>query len=225
MPSPTWSTVPTSERSVSTSYCSIRCLRIEVISSGRSFSDLSFLSQVRVTSSWRSRSRRPRTLASTRSEPAWRIMPPISSGSTAARRLDGAAGGLLDLRDDRRRLVVGELVGGGQLDARPGPAPRRRSPRTPRRSRGADPPGPSRRRGGGSCARSDRLRSTAPRARRLRRRVELRVREEGRELGRRLDRVGELASSVRATSTRSCSWAASKSARAYMRCATAIGAR
>src|SRR5438270_6364419 len=37
MPSPIWSTVPTSERSVSTSYCSIRCLRIDVISSGRSF--------------------------------------------------------------------------------------------------------------------------------------------------------------------------------------------
>src|SRR4029078_4229172 len=41
MPSPTWSTVPTSERSVSTSYCSIRCFRIEVISSGRSFTNLS----------------------------------------------------------------------------------------------------------------------------------------------------------------------------------------
>src|SRR6478752_7157294 len=33
--------------------------------------------------SWlRRRSRRPRTLASTRSEPAWRTMPPIRSGST-----------------------------------------------------------------------------------------------------------------------------------------------
>src|SRR5215471_10073535 len=37
MPSPTWRTVPTSARSVSTEYSSIRCLRIEVISSGRSF--------------------------------------------------------------------------------------------------------------------------------------------------------------------------------------------
>src|SRR5919204_2011127 len=37
IPSPTWSTVPTSARSVSTSYSSIRCLRIDVISSGRSF--------------------------------------------------------------------------------------------------------------------------------------------------------------------------------------------
>src|SRR5919198_1699494 len=37
MPSPTWRTVPTSARSVSTSYCSIRAFRIEVISSGLSF--------------------------------------------------------------------------------------------------------------------------------------------------------------------------------------------
>src|SRR6478736_5274581 len=43
MPSPSWSTVPTSDRSVSTSYCSIRCLRIEVISSGRSFTGTSLL--------------------------------------------------------------------------------------------------------------------------------------------------------------------------------------
>jgi len=35
MPSPTWRTVPTSERSVSTSYCSILDFRIRVISSGR----------------------------------------------------------------------------------------------------------------------------------------------------------------------------------------------
>src|SRR5437764_6799884 len=37
IPSPTWRTVPTSARSVSTSYCSIRWRRIDVISSGRSF--------------------------------------------------------------------------------------------------------------------------------------------------------------------------------------------
>src|SRR3954470_19859629 len=36
MPSPTWSTVPTSASSVSTSYCSIRLRRIAEISSGRS---------------------------------------------------------------------------------------------------------------------------------------------------------------------------------------------
>src|SRR5215210_8736932 len=37
MPSPTCRTVPTSARSLSTSYSSMRCLRIDVISSGRSF--------------------------------------------------------------------------------------------------------------------------------------------------------------------------------------------
>src|SRR4029450_8274494 len=37
MPSPTWSTVPTSARSVSTAKSSMRCLRMVVISSGRSF--------------------------------------------------------------------------------------------------------------------------------------------------------------------------------------------
>src|SRR5918911_1848326 len=42
MPSPTWRTLPTSARSVSTSYCSIRWRRIEVISSGRSFTRDSF---------------------------------------------------------------------------------------------------------------------------------------------------------------------------------------
>src|SRR5712691_3229571 len=45
MPSPTWSTVPTSARSVSTSYRSIRSLRIDVISSGRSFTRASFRSE------------------------------------------------------------------------------------------------------------------------------------------------------------------------------------
>ena len=37
IPSPMASTLPTSARSVSTSYSSMRCLRIDVISSGRSF--------------------------------------------------------------------------------------------------------------------------------------------------------------------------------------------
>src|SRR5207245_11009030 len=41
MPSPIWSTVPTSARSVSTSYCSILALRIAVISSGLSFTGAS----------------------------------------------------------------------------------------------------------------------------------------------------------------------------------------
>ena len=40
-------------------------------------------------------------------------------GVDRARRLNGAAGGLLDLRDDRLGLVVVELVGGRQLDVQP----------------------------------------------------------------------------------------------------------
>src|SRR2546430_28240 len=40
------------------------------------------LHRLLVVSSWRSRSRRPRTLASRRNEPAWRTRPPIRSGST-----------------------------------------------------------------------------------------------------------------------------------------------
>ena len=59
---------------------------------------------------------RPRMLASTLREPTWRTIPPISSGSTVRGRLDLPAGALLDLADDRARLLVGELVGGGQLD-------------------------------------------------------------------------------------------------------------
>src|SRR5215213_2042640 len=46
MPSPTWRTFPTSARSVSTSNFSIRSFRIEVISSGRSFTERSFVSSV-----------------------------------------------------------------------------------------------------------------------------------------------------------------------------------
>ena len=105
MPSPTWRTVPTSARSVSTSYCSIRCLRIEVISSGRSFTGLSFSSGV--TSSLAEALQAAAHAASTRSEPAWRTMPPIRSGSTERVASTVAAGGLLDLLDDRLRLVVG----------------------------------------------------------------------------------------------------------------------
>src|SRR6187551_274022 len=116
MPSPTWRTVPTSERSVSTSYCSIRCLRIEVISSGRSFTGRSLL-----------RSGSGYELAAEAVDPAAHARvdaqragledhPADQVGVDRAARLDGAAGGLLDLRDDRAGLVVGERVGGRQLD-------------------------------------------------------------------------------------------------------------
>ena len=43
-------------------------------------------------------------------------MPPMRSGSTRRDGLDLAAGGLLDLVDDLRRLLVGELDGGRQLE-------------------------------------------------------------------------------------------------------------
>ena len=69
-----------------------------------------------MTSSWRSRFRRPRTLASRRNEPACRTMPPIRSGSTERRRLDAPAGGLLDLVDDAAGLLVRERLRGRQLD-------------------------------------------------------------------------------------------------------------
>src|SRR6478735_1506620 len=115
MPSPTWSTVPTSERSVSTSYCSIRCLRIEVISSGRSFTEsLSFGSvpgdefsaeAVEVAAHARVHAER----AGLEDHPADQVW------VDGARRLDGPAGGLLDPADDRVRLVLGELVRGRQL--------------------------------------------------------------------------------------------------------------
>src|SRR5437764_1406713 len=52
MPSPSWRTVPTSERSVSTSYCSIRCLRIDVISSGRSFKSAPCLKRLARLPAW-----------------------------------------------------------------------------------------------------------------------------------------------------------------------------
>ena len=55
-------------------------------------------------------------LASTRREPTWRTTPPIRSGSTVRLGLDLPAGALFDLADDRARLLVGELVGGGQFD-------------------------------------------------------------------------------------------------------------
>ena len=90
-----------------------------MISSGRSFKDqlLRFVSRV-LSEPFR----RPRTLASTRNEPTWRTTPPIRLGVDRARRLDLAAGRLLDLADDPARLLVGELDRGRQLDGRAGPA-------------------------------------------------------------------------------------------------------
>ena len=89
MPSPSWSTAPTSARFVSTSNSSIRLRRIEVISSGRSFTDGLLYSyrlwrgrlsggQARGEGGRAARARSRRGASS----PAWRTIPPIRSGST-----------------------------------------------------------------------------------------------------------------------------------------------
>ena len=107
------------------------------------------------TSSRRRRSRRPRTLASTRSEPAWRIIPPIRSGST-----ERVASTVRpeDCSISRRSRAPRRRRARRRSSARPsgGPARGRRSPRTPRRSAASGRRGPSRRRGGRSCGRSGR---------------------------------------------------------------------
>src|SRR5581483_6955212 len=91
MPSPTWSTVPTSARSVSTSKSLIRSLRIAVISSGRSFT-------------W--------FLSGSGNEFSGQALQ-----AAAHAGLDGPAGRALDLLDDRARLFLRQLEGGRQLDA------------------------------------------------------------------------------------------------------------
>src|SRR5579864_1833263 len=111
MPSPIDRTVPTSARSVSTSYCSIRWRRIDVISSGLSFICLlaldEFLSQSFQPAA---NARVDAVRAGLQHDPADEVR------IDAARRLDLAAGRFLDLSDDRLRLVVGELAGGRELD-------------------------------------------------------------------------------------------------------------
>src|SRR4051812_17926143 len=103
MPSPTWRTVPTSARFVSTSYCSIRCRRIDVISSGRSFkvsAPHEFLSK-----SFQSPAHaRVGEMRSNLDDDA-----ADEVGVDAAARLDLASCRLLDLRDDLLRLGVRQL--------------------------------------------------------------------------------------------------------------------
>src|SRR5215475_6240451 len=105
MPSPIWSTVPTSARSVSTSYCSIRSLRIEVISSGRSFKAFSapheFVSQS-FQSSADARVDAQRAGLEDDAADEGRIDLPG--------RLDLASGRVLDLLQDRVRLGVAQLA-------------------------------------------------------------------------------------------------------------------
>src|SRR6476619_3038684 len=113
MPSPTCSTVPTSDRSVSTSYCSIRDLRIEVISSGRSFTFAPSLPGGELVAE-------AFQAAAHAGVDAQRACLQDHSadqlGVDLAGCLDLAAGGLLDLGDDGRSLVVRKLESGGQLD-------------------------------------------------------------------------------------------------------------
>src|SRR5436190_818268 len=112
IPSPTWRTVPTSARSVSTSNSSIRCFRIEVISSGRSFTrtPLSNCCQLSLQAL--------EPAAHARVEPVRADLEDDSADQArvdGARRLDLAAGRLLDLRQQALRLVVRKLDRGRQL--------------------------------------------------------------------------------------------------------------
>src|SRR3954452_662134 len=160
MPSPIWRTVPTSARSVSTSYCSIRWRRIDVISSGRSFKSSSLLSSSRVRFSVvpvsRERSRRRGA-----SPPAGRCRPPGRGRPSASRRPCGpprprSASGSPSSRRRSARVLSSARRSGG--------APRAPSAaRTPSRSPRARPHGPFPPRPGGSAA------TAVPRRRRRRR--------------------------------------------------------
>src|SRR3954454_18851822 len=111
MPSPSWRTVPTSARSVSTSYCSIRSRRIAVISSGLSFTGASapheFLSKSFQSSA---HARVDAKRARLQDDAAHEI------GVDLRRRLYLAARRVLDLLQDRLRLGVGQLPRRRQLD-------------------------------------------------------------------------------------------------------------
>src|SRR5215831_9900999 len=119
MPSPISSTVPTSERSVWTSYCSIRDFRIWVISSGRSFT----LSPCLASSGCRkvsAKSLEPTTNARVHAHrPGLEDDSADQLGIDAPRGVHGTARSLLDLADDRARLVVAELERGRQLHGQP----------------------------------------------------------------------------------------------------------
>src|SRR3954471_4685248 len=109
MPSPTCRTVPTSARSVSTSYCSIRERRIDVISSGRSFISAphQFLSQS-FKSSTHARVRAIRPGLEDEASDQRRV--------DAARRLNLPSCRLLDLPDDLAGLRVCQLARRDELD-------------------------------------------------------------------------------------------------------------
>src|SRR5215472_4772852 len=111
MPSPIWRTVPTSARSVSTSYCSIRWRRIDVISSGLSFKALSTPHEF-VSQSFQSPAdaRVDAQRARLQDDAANQV------GIDLLRRLDLAPRRVLDLLQDRLRLGLGQLARRRQLD-------------------------------------------------------------------------------------------------------------
>src|ERR671918_405204 len=122
MPSPTWRTVPTSERSVSTSNSLMRSFRIAVISSGRSFTSSPCVGARLASSSscgcqFLTEPLEPAADAAVGAERSdLENDPADQAGIDGARRLDDPARRLLNLVDDRPRLVLGELVGRRQLD-------------------------------------------------------------------------------------------------------------
>src|SRR4051794_23628182 len=111
MLSPSWRTVPTSARSVSTSYCSIRSRRIAVISSGLSFTGASAPHEF-VSQSFQSpaHTRVDAERAGLQDDAAHQIRVDL------LRRLDLAARRVLDLLQDRLRLGVAQLARRRQLD-------------------------------------------------------------------------------------------------------------
>src|SRR5436309_731024 len=112
MPSPICRTVPTSARSVSTSYCSILCRRIDVISSGRSFKVLSAPHEC-LSQSYKSSAHAG--VDEVRAGPEHDAAEEV--GVDTPSRLYLATGCLLDLPDDRSRFVVRQLACGRELDA------------------------------------------------------------------------------------------------------------
>src|SRR6476646_1555348 len=113
MPSPTWSTVPTSARSVSTSNSLIRSLRMAVISSGRSFTGFLSGSGDEVSG----QSFQPAAHAGVNAQRSGLEDDAADQvGVDLALRFDAAARDALDLADDLPRFVLGELDRGRQLD-------------------------------------------------------------------------------------------------------------
>src|SRR4029077_7591448 len=112
MPSPIWRTVPTSATSVSTSYCSIRWRRIDVISSGLSFKGFSSRLHEFVSQSFQppAHARVDAERAGLQDDAADEL------GVDLLGRLDLAARRVLDLLQDRLGLGFGQLARGGQLD-------------------------------------------------------------------------------------------------------------